>query len=158
MNKLLFIMLLMANPCVWADIPMDAVDATQGTIRQIKNELESVDVTMPCDVQYNSKLELSVSLTMAVRVITFSGCGGGNHYTQYAILVNRPINGIWNVVDTTEVGNDFQFSANTLSHTKSNKVLIIHGLTWGKQDAHCCPSVPLKYKYNLAHNRLESIN
>lgn len=158
MSKLLFIVLLMVNPYVWADIPTEAIAATQGTIRQIKNDLEAVDITMPCDVQYNSKLELSASLTMAVRVVTFSGCGGGNHYTQYAILVSKPINGGWTVVDTIEAGNDFQFSANALSYTKNNKVLTINGLTWAKQDAHCCPSVPLKYKYNLNRNRLDPIN
>jgi hypothetical protein len=149
------LMLLLVCSVANAEIPVKAVESTKPTIQQLKQEYENLDPALRCEVIYDPNLIINIGTYSIFQVVTYVGCGGGNHSESYGILTTFS-QGKWNVVDISEVGNDFNFSVVRISY--ANNILRLNGLKWSNTDPHCCPSVPFTYKYVIKNNRLNPIN
>lgn len=74
----------------------------------------------------------------AIELLTLTGCNGGNHFEQYAILA---INfNSWKTTSVIPVGNDRSFVASTVN--KGDAGFYIDGAMFAPDDAHCCPTIP----------------
>lgn len=106
--------------------------------QQIYTMTSTVDPSyQQCDVTKYPTIQINADYVG--KMVTLIGCGGGNHFEQYFVIVKHDRNG-WKIKQVDLVGSDHEFVVESIKANPHGYTLI--GNKFGPEDGHCCPSVP----------------
>lgn len=115
-------------------------------IAEVKNEPIEGIVGVDCEVTPDGIIKTNDDAV--IELVTFAGCGGGNHYETYLIVASS----IRGIIDVLQVGEDHTFSAEFIKI--SGQIIEVHGHLFLPTDAHCCPTGTKKYEYAVIKNHI----
>jgi hypothetical protein len=115
-------------------------------------------------IKYVSLPSDKVAIESAIVLFNIEGFGGGNNYHQFLVVFsqgdreglnpNWPFHE-WRLKGFTEVGNDFVRCFSNIEVQGDN--IILTGVSWKKDDAHCCPSGKAKATFRFSPYLIQEV-
>lgn len=125
--------------------------AAQISFETITNDYKNQYQSSPCEE--NLLFVKNLDTTHAIITKTLVGCGGGNHFETYAVIVQK--HGIdWFASDIKQVGDD-QFVIENMK--KYGKFVIFLGLEHYYSDPQCCPTQQVEHVWHFDKDKLSYV-